>query len=264
MSDEYVYIGTPDGPYPLPVGESSPDATAEEAVRLSVGGEVRAFRLVVDPPDDSDHAVRIGLPNGAVGALSRLTATVLEDFEGGEWPDTWVSETEYYTLTTNALTGAYSITTDGAHYQQVGNPTISTPRDQSYSAEVEFSGANANIWLLVNTQDASQPLSDTYALRVDRKTDEVSLYRRENGGATVLDSVSLSPAAGTRYRVVVDVGSDWVRGRLLDAADGSAVASTAKVTDTTFTGGYLGFYTGNGSDVSSRYDAFKQHPLNGV
>jgi hypothetical protein len=260
MADEYVYIGTTNGKYKLPVQE--PDGSRSSAVRMGVpvnGGEPRAFKLVTDPPDDSDHAVRIGLPDGSVGALSRTTANTLADFENGDWPDTWTNETTYYDLTSNALRGAWSLQPTGGDYGQIANPTLSTPRGNDYSVLAELNGGDAAVWLLTNVQDENNAMDDNYAARLDPDQNELSIYKRTNESTTNLDTVSVSLSKGTTYEVVLAATTDTVRARVLDSS-GTEVAATAEVTDTTHSGGYLGLYT-NGSDpVGTRYDNFVQYP----
>lgn len=262
MADEYHYIHTPAGEYALPVGD--PDATTERAVRLgTANGNSHAYRLEVNPPDDADHAVRIGLPNGQVGALSRVTATMLADFENGAWPDTWTNETGFYELTTTALEGQYSLRADGGNSQQVANPTISTPRGYTYSMRTVPEGSDGGAWLLTNVQDEQSALDNCYVARLEPGANELSVYKRVNGGTTTLQTVSVTASPGTEYIVALDVASDSVQARAFDAS-GSEMAATGYVSDTTHSGGYIGIYNSGDAAGGSRYDAFKQHSLGGV
>lgn len=261
MPSEFFTIETPNGEYRLPV--YSPDATAEHAHRVTGPNQDWAFKLEVNPPDDADHALRVGLPNGAIAGLSRVTATLLEGFEDGAWPDTWTDETNYYGLTTNAIDGQYTLEATSASSQQVANPTISTPRGHTYSMRAVPQGSDGAVWLLTNVQDEQNALGDCYAARLEPGQSELSLYKRQSGSTSNLGTVSVSASAGTEYQVVLDVDSSQAQARVFDAG-GTELAATGYQSDSTHSGGYVGIYNSGSDADGTRYDSFKQHSLGGV
>lgn len=262
MAKDTYAFATPNGEtVEIPVYEPGKlDTPALRTVAPDGSGDIVAVRLVADPPLDADHAIRVGAPDGTVYGIDTSTATTLESFEDGAWPDDWTNETGAYSLTTDALVGDYSLQVDSDNtYPQVSNPNLSTPRDQTYSVRTMLSGSDAEAWLLTNVQDPSAAQQNNYAAQLDHANNKLAVLRRENDSTYGLDSTSVSLSAGTEYILALDAGSDSVRARVFDAS-GSELGATSYVSDTTHTGGYIGVYT-DGAAGGTTYDEFKRHPL---
>lgn len=259
-----VRVGTPNGVLEIPVYD--PSTLATPAVRTAgPNGGVYAFKLITNYDLKPKHAVRIGGPNGTVYAIDASTATLLEGFEDGAWPDDWSGETHGYQLTTTAITGGYSLVTDGDDgFPQVMNANIATPRDQTYSCRMHLaSGSAPKGWLLTNVQSGGTVLDNVYAAELDPANNTLTVIKRQNGTASTLASASVTTSYDTTYRVALDVASDQLQARVFDTS-GTELGATGWVTDTTFTGGYIGVYTGGVGAGGSRYDDFTEHPLGAV
>lgn len=187
-------------------------------------------------------------------------ATVLEDFEDGRWPDDWTGETNFYSVTTDAVRGTHSL--EATHdYVEVAKPSVSSPRGHTYALRTIVSGGDfGNAWLTTNVQDRNQTFDDCYGARLYPHHDNLQIVKRENENFSILATTNVDLESGTEYRLVCDVDTDRVRARVLDA-DGEELAATDWVTDTTHTGGFPGIYTGGRNGTGTRYDELTKHPL---
>jgi hypothetical protein len=218
--------------------------------RLDVtGGSLRRVRV-------NDEAVN---PDELAGS-SPATA-VLEDFEGGAWPDDWVDEVEGYGITDDALSGEFSLEADGSPgYPDIRKPTVATPRGHTYTAQTVPGSEAVAPTLLTNCQQRNV-LEDSYAAWLRTGADELRLQVRSDGSGSTLQEVpterSLEP--GSAYVIALDVGLFGVRARAF-ASDGMEIGATDWHSDTTHVGGTPGLYTdGTGEQVAgTRYDQYGQ------
>lgn len=241
---------------PLRIGGATIPLVDDGAFRIDPG---RGGRLVANPPDESRYAVRWAGPDGTIYGLDRAGVTVLESFEDGEWPGEWADEVEYYQLTTDAITGSYSLEcTDD--YRQVAHTGVTTTRDATYACRTVVSQSGAQTWLLTNCQDLPGALRNSYAARLGPDIDALELIRRVDGSATTLASQSVSLSYGVEYQVALALDGDQLRARVFDAS-GTELASTSWVTDTTHSGGYLGVYTDGTNAAGTRHDEFTRRPV---
>lgn len=256
MPDGTLSVGTGGEVVDIPLYD--PSTLDTPAVRVAHPNGILAARLHADPPRNGRYPVRVGI-NGTVYGLDTSTGVLLADFEDGNWPGAWSGETGDYTVTSNdPIRGSYSLrpTTE---FGQVAYTGDAASRGQSYSCLVK-AGPNANVvWLMANAQSTGSYSDDLYATSLNWAQDELSCRRVASGNQTELAVASVSLSRGTVYQAVVDVDTDRVRSRLLDA-DGNTVATTAWTSDTTHAGGYAGVYTGR-NPSGTRFDQLTEHPL---
>lgn len=195
--------------------------------------------------------------------LGGPSVTVVEDFESGEWPGEWTDQTHQYRLTENAIRGSFSLEAT-ADWPNVVEPTVETPRGHSYAVRtVVAGGGRAEAWLLTNVQNLDVAVDDCYVARLDPHENGLHVSKEVGGNHDILASADLDLSYDTEYRLVCDVDAERLRARVLDA-DGTELAATDWVTDTTYAGGHPGLYTGGVGAAGTRYDDLTKHPLGEV
>ncbi len=152
----------------------------------------------------------------------------------------------YQVQSSTVLEGSSSLENTDT-YGQLGHTSASTTRGNEYRCKVEAaSGSAAEPSLLVGVQDESDPLRDCYWAFPDASSGTFELVRRDGDSSTILDSVSHTFQEATTYEVALEYGQDSVKAVLYDSS-GDVAAETATVSDSTYSGGTFGFYTGGGS-----------------
>lgn len=207
-----------------------------------------------------------GLGSFGTGQV-RAAETVIENFNRTSPLDDYNGETggadyqivqdtmeEGTTDSTNTLkaTGAYG---------DLGSTTVSTPRGNEYRARIKVGDSTAGPSLLTCVQDTTSAINGCYWAYVNQKYGSLDLSLRQSGNHTDLASASLPTLTqGTIYELAVELGSDTVRAILYESDGTTVIADTGSVSDSTFSGGQLGFYTGGGG-YPAYYDYVTEEAL---
>ncbi len=198
----------------------------------------------------------IGLGSGGLAAgLTQPAAavdTVLDDFEDGDLSE-YSGHTSRYTVQgTTTLEGAQTLEATQT-YGKIAHESATTPRGYEYRCRIMAgSGSAGNPGLLVSAQSPSNPWADCYYAAADADTDTLYLGRRAGGSGTTLASASVTINEGTEYRLAIDLDTDTLTAVLYDSSN-TELAATTEVTDTTHTGGTVGFYGGGGTPAYFDY-----------
>lgn len=215
--------------------------------------------------DNSDHdgtGIEIG-HNGTASTARSLWdnfsiqgaaggTTVLETFEDGGISE-YTGDTSAFTVqTSTVLKGSYSLagtSPDG----RISTSSIPTPRGFEYRCRVlADTGSGAKSGLIVGDQDTATPHTDAYLLLSNSVDNRLELIRRDASSDVMLDSVDVTIDEGTEYELSIELLTHAIRGVLYDAT-GTELAATTALPDTTYSGGYLGFYTGAGQPAYFDY-----------
>lgn len=196
---------------------------------------------------------------GVTGLDRAAALTVIDDFEDGDIDEYAGNTGEYEVEQSTALEGNYRLKCTGS-YGRIASST-SSPRGYEYKCRfVAGSGTGGKPGILTCVQDRSRPLEDCYWLVLDIPNQELRVFRRENDASTMLASASVNASEGTEYRGALELGSDTLKGVLYDAS-GSKITETTAATDTTYSSGYFGFYTGGSPGYPTYYDYVTQASL---
>jgi len=190
---------------------------------------------------------------GMVG-VDRVAAapTVIDDFEDSDITEYAGNTGEYEVEQSTALEGSHRLECTGSYGKIAGS--TKTPRGYEYKCRlIAGSGSGGKPSLLVSVQDRQNPTNRCYWLTLDIPNSELRLFRRDNGSSIKLDAVSVSASEGTEYRGAIELASNTVKAVIYDAS-GSKLTETTAVNDTTYSGGYFGFYTGGNPGYPSYYD----------
>jgi len=196
----------------------------------------------------------------AAGSESAEAApTVLDDFEDGDLSEYAGTTGQFTVEQSTAMEGSYRLKATDS-YAKIAHSTDS-PRGNEYKCRLQSgSGSSSKPGLLVSVQDRSHPMDNCYWLSLNVPGDELALLKRENASTTFLDTASVALSEGTEYRGAIELASDTVKAVLYDAS-GSQLAETATISDTTFTGGYFGFYNGGSPGYPCYFDYVTRSPL---
>jgi hypothetical protein len=196
----------------------------------------------------------------AVGSESAEAApTVLDDFEDGDLSEYAGTTGEFAVEQSSAMEGSYRLKAIDS-YGKIGHSTTSS-RGYEYKCRLQAgSGSSSKPGLLVSAQDQSRPLDDCYWLSLNVPGDKIALIRRDSASNTRLDDASVSLSEGTEYRGAKELASDTVKAVLYDSS-GSKLAETTAVSDSTFSGGYFGFYNGGSPGYPCYFDYVTQDSL---
>ncbi|NEU56786.1 hypothetical protein [Halorussus sp. MSC15.2] len=186
------------------------------------------------------------------------SATVVEDFEDGDLSEYSGNTGGYRVQSSTVLEGSRSLEATST-YAQIARTDVTTERGHEYRCRIEAgSGTGAEPSLLACVQDASDPLRDCYWAFPDVSAGEFKLIRRDGDSSTVLDSVTYTLQEATQYELALELATDTVKAVLYDSS-GSVAAETTAVSDSTYSGGGVGFYTGGGTP--GYYDYVTKTPL---
>ncbi len=169
---------------------------------------------------------------------------------------------DYYEIVTDTLEGGDSTNTLKAtgSYGDLGNTNVNTPRGNEYRVKFKVGNNTVNPGLLTCVQNTSAAVDDCYWAQVNQKYGKLKIYLREGGSGTNSASTSLPTlSTGTVYELAVELDSDAVRTTIYDN-NGNSVTETASISDSTYSGGQLGFYTG-GEGSSAYYDYVTKESL---
>lgn len=184
---------------------------------------------------------------------------VLDDFEDGDLSEYAGTTDEFTVEQSTAMEGSYRLKSVESYCKIAGSSK--SPRGYEYQCRfIAGSGSSGKPSLLVSVQDRAHPLSDCYWLALDVPNDEFSVLRRQNASTTYLSTANYALSEGTEYRAKIQLASDTVKGVLYDAS-GTKLTETGTVSDTTFSGGYFGIYTGGSPGYPSYYDYVTKSPL---
>lgn len=258
MPTDAVMIAGANGPIELPVYD--PETVAWPVLRTvdpADPSRVVAFAAVPNPPLEPHYQVRFS-DGSTVYAIDTRTARVIDGFEDGAWPGEWTGETSYYSLTTDALAGTYSLVLDGAD-KEVAIPTVTTTRDRTYSMRTVTSG-DGWAFLIAHGQAAASPLSNCYTARISPTDNLLEVVVRDGNVDATKQAATVTLSAGTEYQLALDIATDGVQARVFDAT-GTQLGATGWLADTRYDTGYLGLYCADATGTGSRFDAFTEHPL---
>lgn len=211
-----------------------------------------------------------GLALGGFGGTTlgtsraKAATSTIEDFERTNPLSDYSGTTSLYTITTTSsevIDGSKTLkATDD--YGKIGNDNVNTPRGDEYRARIKMGDSAAEPALLVCVQNTSYPLDDCYMAHIDGSAGVLRLSLREGGSLTTKKEASLgSLSTGTIYELAVELASDTVKAVLYDSAGDTVLAATNTLSDTTWSGGQLGFYTGGAGGFPAYYDTVTQESL---
>lgn len=182
--------------------------------------------------------------------VNNLTSTfvapinVIDDFEDQSLSH-YSNDTHQYTITsTSQLEGNYALETTSG-FGDIANTNLTCSRGNEYKFRYYNPGSSDTIWFLVGVQDTSSPIDNCYFAYIRYDNDELRLMVRQNGSNSEINEMrNVGLSTGTEYRFGIEYDStmrlNWYdsNDNLLDSVSGS---------DSTFSGGTVGFYGGSGS-----------------
>lgn len=183
----------------------------------------------------------------------KAAPSVIEDFNRSSPLSDYDGETggEDYQIVTDTLEPDGSPTKTlkaTGTWGDLGHNNVSTPRGYEYRVRIEVGDNSVGPSLLTCVQNTSSAIDDCYWALVDQNSSELDLILRQNGSGTKLTSSSMpSLTTGAIYELAVELDSSSVRAILYDSDGSTVVADTGSASDSTWSGGQLGFYTGGGS-----------------
>jgi hypothetical protein len=168
-------------------------------------------------------------------------------------------------------TGAYSIQSSTVlngvsslecvkNYTGIAHQSLQSPRGYEYSCHIQ-AGTNSQSkpGLLTYVQDPDNPIDDCYWAQPSPDNNNLNLFLCQGGSTTVLDRVDVAVEKGKTYQLGLELRNRKVKANLYSEND-VLLAETSLVSDTTYSSGNLGFYTG-GSSAPAYYDNLIEIPL---
>ena len=193
--------------------------------------------------------------------------STIEDFDRSNPLADYSGNTDLYTITTSSsevIQGSKTLKSTN-EYPSIGSDTTSTPRGYEYRTRIKMGNSAAEPALLVCIQDTSRPAKQCYQAHVDRSAGSLRLALKDSSASstyTKLASTSLpSLSTDTEYELAVELGSESLKAILYDSSGSSVLAETGQVSDTTWSGGQLGFYTGGAGGYPAYYDSVTKEPI---
>lgn len=199
--------------------------------------------------------------DGTVAYTSAPAETVLADFESGTWPGNWTGATIQFSHTTTApIEGTTSVEATATN-ARVANANISTANSNTYRFRGQLATLSNNLDFFVHSQSTTEPLNDSYWLRLDPVNGRVVAWQRVGGVSTMIansGNASVSYTAGATYTAVIDLPADPTVNNItisVEDSTGTTLASAAGTATHLYTSGVIGF--GHvGPDAGDKFDYF--------
>jgi hypothetical protein len=121
------------------------------------------------------------------------------------------------------------------------------------------SGSGAKPGLLTCVQDPTSPMKNCYWLSASPANNSLALYRQDAGNSVLLESVDVAIDEGTEYILAIALGDEWIKAEMYMQNE-KLLAQTSRISDTNYTSGYFGFYTG-GNGATAYYDYVAESPI---
>jgi hypothetical protein len=189
----------------------------------------------------------------------RPRAGFADSFEDGDL-DEYTGDTSSYTVQSATVLDGQRTLKAEANYVGITNSSVETTRRYGYKCSIRAgSSSDSRPSLLACVQNPDAPMDDCYWVQASPDNNNLNLFRREGGSTTVLDREDTTIEKGTTYQIGIELRERKVKGILYDENE-IILAETSFVTDTTFSSGNAGFYTG-GSSAPAYYNDLTEIPL---
>lgn len=267
---DFVYVGDGDvsssNGFKLANGEATPP--------LQVG-DVSQIHIDADTADDGvSWAVETtGAAADAPDPEPEPDPSVLEDFEG--YADTAAMRSNY---ASDDLSN-WNLVTDGSmegdQHAEVVDSRLemawsaadgTTPRGNLYKLRLRASSADSHPGMMLEVQDPTFPLTESYVVRVDVRDDRVEVRAWGNGAVVESEDIGVDPLTNdTTYRIEVsyeDSTNESARFvcELFEDGTGDRMGSGTVDFATDITGGVLGYAGGRAASGTEpdEFDTFIQ------
>lgn len=189
-------------------------------------------------------------------------ATTIEDFEDGSTAlDDYSGNTSMYSIqSSTSLEGSYTLKGDGL-YGEIGHDNVATPRGYEYRYRMQAGSSGAKPCMLLCVQDSTSPQDDCYQVFPDPSSSNIEVHlRKNNSWQKDVISESFSFSTGTEYQIGVKLKSGSIQVVIYDSS-GSTLHTTSEVSESTWSGGNLGFYIGG--ETPGYFDEVRKIDLGG-
>ena len=176
---------------------------------------------------------------------------VIEDFERDSPLADYGGETGLFSVTSSpTYEGNSALVNDGGDFGG-GNSTsgLDTYPERGDEFEVHLNNAGDGNFAAVNffaQSETDDP--DRYAIGLSGVTDELTLWKSENGDLDTLDSSAPSDTTSGWYRIEISTDSSTISADLYDEGSGAHLASVS-ASDSTFSSGGIGFRSAGNGEV---------------
>jgi hypothetical protein len=190
--------------------------------------------------------------------------TVIEDFERDSPLQDYSGDKSQYTISTDSSAVIESTKTLKAtgDYGGLGTSSENTLRGYEYRCQVKLGDSSAEPGLLTCVQNTESPIQNCYWSRINTSRGQISIGVMTDGTYSSLANEALpSIETGKIYELGVRMGEEKIKTIVHEPDSGQVLAETAAVTDTTWTDGQLGFYTGGEGGYPAFYDSVRKGSL---
>ncbi len=178
-------------------------------------------------------------------------AQLSENFNDADFTNnpTWVGGTQDFLVNASMQLQSNNTVASSAFYISTAN-TLATDAEWNFYVQIAFNPSSANyidVYLVASASDLSLSTTTGYLVRIGNTNDEISLYRKDNGGAVTkiidgADDILNKSNNVMRIKVVRDAGNQWILSRDLSGT-GTSYTAEGAVTDSTYTStSFFGFY----------------------
>lgn len=150
---------------------------------------------------------------------SSLQAQLSEAFTDGDFTanPSWTGNTADWTVNASQQLQSNNTIANSTFYLSTAN-TLATSAQWEFYTELAFSTSGSNyvdVYLTASAADLSQPGTTGYFVRLGNTADEISLYRKDAGGAVtkLIDGADGSIASSDntiRVKVIRDANNQWM------------------------------------------------------
>lgn len=197
----------------------------------------------------------------AVKANAQLT----ENFSDGEFSSNpvWTGGTSDFIVNGSLQLQSNNTVANSSYYLSTAS-TKATTAQWEFFTEIAFNPSSANyvdVYLTASDADLSQAATTGYFVRIGGTSDEICLYRKDNGSSTKIidgaDGVLNTSLSDIHIKVVRDASNQWQLFRDLNA---SGMFSEGLVTDANYlTSAYFGIFV-----KQSTASFFQKHFLDDI
>lgn len=177
-------------------------------------------------------------------------AQLSENFNDGDFTNnpTWVGGAQDFLVNSSMQLQSNNTVTSSSYYISTAN-TLADNAEWNFYVQIAFNPSSANyidVYLIASASDLTLNTTTGYFVRIGNTDDEISLYRKDNGGTITkiidgADGVLNKSNNVMRIKVLRDAGNQWILSRDLSGM-GTNYTAEGTVVDATYTStSFFGF-----------------------
>ncbi len=183
--------------------------------------------------------------------LKPVSAQLFDDFTDGDFTNNpaWTGGgAQDFLVNSSFQLQSNNTVASSTYYISTGN-TLANNTEWNFYVQIAFNPSSANyidVYLIASASNLTLNTTTGYFVRIGNTDDEISLYRKDNGGTTTkiidgADGILNKSNNVMKIKVVRDAGNQWILSRDLSGTGTSYTSEGAAIDATYISTSYFGF-----------------------